>query len=1334
MPKARTFTTTAPASSSSHPPAPAANSNVFARPGERLPLRPAQDLVASAPAGTKRRQTSGSSGFESPVLPRSSSSLFGDSAAERSSAPTVPPPSGGSFAPSSPFDRQPPLFRFPSAAPSPFLSPSGVVLDRAAVPGRVASPVAPEASTLLLSPVDPVLPGGTPPAVPFPGPWPPYSLSIVSHPVTDGLPPSSSLSTALPVANPSAVPDAALFFSVQESLPSAVAEANAPALNSSLPELPLLAQPGTIPHSPSMQQTAPPSISDAAITSQPSLSDAAIQSLPRLDPQALQQPSQPLAPADPAITSATIPSHPPPGSLAQQQHSQLHAQSDSSISSVQVPLQLQSGPPARHHLSQQPEPASPAVASAQVLAQTEGDSMTLTPSSLLTAGSQPSVLPPQPSALPPQFCPPVRWAPPPHLQHRVQDVMSGLPPPRQHLAPPRQLPRQHSSQLGQRLVLTESARDLLLNLHGGEIDPYQPLDENGVSDLVDSIQVSAHARFGLALTHRMALTSLEVSRYLPQACGWPSVEGALHCLRPALPQPVAPSPSSLAEKSAPPPIVHQAVAVQPAPPAASLTGNSAQSSFIRRAAPLVPHPPPPLLTINSSLANSARFRNVFRSRAAPLSASATSRQEPTSGNIIPPCVSCGESGHDAFNCPQGLDVNHIVDSAQEFGRACNLRLLQLSSSRNISPGNSNADAATSECSRAVRGEAVEFISDISGIDANDVSGRLDDDQGDAESTFISAICYSRGGKDAAVYEDVCSRELQRRRRQPQLLEASHVAAQAPDSASAYRLLNSRINLAAHLGRSYRIDGGDGIQLPPFPSRPVNVKRRRAKKDDLPGFVVDDHDSEPDGSSSPRGRRHGRKDSNEDPSDLSGSGSDDDADNSGSSSRSQNSDSSIDEGDNPSSDRDEASENSSSDSDKSEAVVRPRKERKRSRSPDRNLLPDNPLTAESLGQILKKLLDKRGRSDNNGLLASKTPSFWDLGKSPSGGYFAQTFTKVYGEFRQFKSVFGSKTGVSFKNLIMENMIPMIRDDLRLSRKDWKSITDRDLISKLKRRLGFRERDAYIAELEACPRLSASASRDMTVLNAKFKEMAAQMLSICERARNHGVKLLKPSCKHVFSEAVKNCYRVNQWFRLRPFKSIGDSVRHINSKLARRLASAAEQKHENAMDEAKLNGVRHQIGGGTTEDSSAPARKKGSVKGGINKNRKDGHDDKASRDAHSKKMDELYKAENELPKGRYWHLKTSFCEGDPCNCKFCQGCGDHQKKGRPWHDRPRCRQRGHPDFVSTGYFHDRHPNRSSIHDKSSSVRFQSDKGSPSREATRDKTAARSNGVQKPDENSP
>jgi hypothetical protein len=327
------------------------------------------------------------------------------------------------------------------------------------------------------------------------------------------------------------------------------------------------------------------------------------------------------------------------------------------------------------------------------------------------------------------------------------------------------------------------------------------------------------------------------------------------------------------------------------------------------------------------------------------------------------------------------------------------------------------------------------------------------------------------------------------------------------------------------------------------------------------------------------------------------------------------------------------------------------------------------------------------------------------------------------------VFGKNTGVSFKNLITESMVPMVQSDLKLSRTHWKSICDRELIRKLKRRLGFRERDAYIAELEACPRLTAT--RDITVLNSKFKELAAQMLSICERARTHGVKLLRPSCKHVFGEAIKNCYRINQWFRLRPFKSISHSVRHINSKLSRRLASAAEQRHEFAMDEAKLNGVRSQIGDGTSESSSAPSRfPKGKPKGGIEKERKDSSKEKNNRDKFSKKMDELYKAENGLPRGRYWHMRTRFCDSDHCECKFCQGCGQHQVKGRPWHDRPRCNQRSHPDFVASGYFHDKYPNRLCILTKSSEGKDKDhapQQPSHHNDSGRDKTAARSNSMQ-------
>jgi hypothetical protein len=858
--------------------------------------------------------------------------------------------------------------------------------------------------------------------------------------------------------------------------------------------------------------------------------------------------------------------------------------------------------------------------------------------------------------------------------------------------PPPQLPQQRVYDRG--VFLTQPSAEFLAVLNRGEVASLQPLDPEFLEDVVCQLQAAARQHFGCELRHGVAISALEVSRHQQGSRGWPVVEDALGCLevRSRFLQP-------------------SVVAPPPPPQLVSAVGQG--GTFLRRAAGFVPQPPPLSQRVNSNLASSARYRNLLRSQETRVT-----------------CSSCGENGHQVLQCPHGLDVTSVVNSAQELGHLFQQRVLDLTAT--LPESAPDREAAVSGCNQAVREEAVLTISELSGVDPIDISSHLDELNGDPELTFVSAVCHVRGGPDKADLHDICSRELRRRRRQVQVVQASQAASSAPNSEAAYRSLASRVNLPAQLGFDYRMGGG--LQLPPLPIAPVHTRRRRAGSDDLQGFVVDDHSSDPDTSSSShrdnspkrRRRRNSSKDS-------SGNDRDEEDHTSGSESNHSKADSdeSVDDSDSSGGlDSDGSSgddRNDKSDRNgKSSAVFRKDSEAPRGHTSTTGQRPDAPLTADSLAQILKALLDKRGRSDNNGLLASKTPSFWDLGKAPTGGYFAQTFTRVYGEFRQFRSVFGKNTGVSFKNLIMENMIPMVRSDLNLSRSDWKAISDRDLIRKLKRRLGFRERDAYIAELEACPRLSSS--RDMTVLNSKFKELAAQMLSICERAQNHGVKLLRPSCKHVFSEAVKNCYRVNQWFRLRPFKSISDSVRHINSKLSSRLASAAEQRHEFAMDEAKMNGVRSQVGEGTSESSNAPSRfQKGKPKGGISKNGKDFSKDKSDRDKFSKKMDELYKAENELPKGRYWHMKTRFCDGDDCSCKFCQGCGQHQVKGRPWHDRPRCNQRSHPDFVASGYFHDKHPNRLCILSKNSDGKDQTPRHASNGDSSRDKTAARSNTLQ-------
>jgi hypothetical protein len=389
---------------------------------------------------------------------------------------------------------------------------------------------------------------------------------------------------------------------------------------------------------------------------------------------------------------------------------------------------------------------------------------------------------------------------------------------------------------------------------------------------------------------------------------------------------------------------------------------------------------------------------------------------------------------------------------------------------------------------------------------------------------------------------------------------------------------------------------------------------------------------------------------------------------------------------------------------------------------------------TLVAALTKRLGKRSEGNGNGMLASKPPSFWTIGKPPSGGYFPETFNRIYHEYRQFRSVFGKNTGLSFKRLITEELQPTVRRDLKLSRHQFRKIDSGELVKKLKKRLCFHKRDVYVAELEACPRIPAGI-KDMHTLNLAFKDLSSKMLDVVERAHRHGVRLRKSSCKHILGQAVKNSYRLTQWFHLSRFRSIGESVRRINTKLQRRMSTDAEKRHEQLADQAIHNGIRQQLGDGTVEPSGAPERpRKGpgkpSPKGGIKK----GDVPRLSPEEYGKKMDALYRIENELEKGRYFHKHGPFCNS-PTNCtlKFCQGCGEHQVPNKPWHDRPKCRCRKDRDFVATGYWHDKWPNRLNLKARPNSQQGEQRPAAPrthnSDTVKRAEVAARANQVSQP-----
>lgn len=646
-------------------------------------------------------------------------------------------------------------------------------------------------------------------------------------------------------------------------------------------------------------------------------------------------------------------------------------------------------------------------------------------------------------------------------------------------------------------------------------------------------------------------------------------------------------------------------------------------------------------------------------------------------------------------------VAAIVDQALNFEVVAQQQFLEFSS-------HLNEEASFA----AVRDSAIIDLSSITGLSHEQIDSQISMQNGDVAAAYVSSFCAAAQLADEEFPANAMRAgmsELSRRRRRQENLNHSRAAAhilseQGPSAA--YSSLSNRVNLPAQLGYHYRADNS-GIHLPPFPGRFVSPRIRHRSNDDLEDLVVSDHDSDP--ALSPNPARRSRPIEQSGGNGGGGGGHHDSGDDSDPSRSSSNSDSG--------SDRDVAGSDdigsSGSSCDSSEGCGEHRDQPPRRNDPaagnarDRNPPPSDArygeLSPDRLERLLERLLSRQS-GGNNGLMAPK-PNFWTLGSPPNGGYHLETFSRLYREFQEFKRIYGKHTGVSFKNLITLDVSPLVRHDLKLRRSEWKQLDDRSLIRMLKSRLGYQDSDHYIALLESCPKLPDK-MKDTVALSNHFKDLSGKMLEIIERAHKHKVKLRRESLKHVFTTAIKSSYRMTNWFHLEKFKSIGDSVRFLNTKIKDRLSHELERKHEQEQD-ARVAGVRGQIGAGTQESSDAPDRrppnKKSNhpVKGGIvkakpndSKGKSQSPFSKLSPEDYRKKMDELYQVENKLPRGRHFHERTVFCGEDPCPYRRCQGCGDHTVKGKSGHDRPHCPHRKHKDFVAEGYFHERWPGRTSI----------------------------------------
>jgi hypothetical protein len=387
-------------------------------------------------------------------------------------------------------------------------------------------------------------------------------------------------------------------------------------------------------------------------------------------------------------------------------------------------------------------------------------------------------------------------------------------------------------------------------------------------------------------------------------------------------------------------------------------------------------------------------------------------------------------------------------------------------------------------------------------------------------------------------------------------------------------------------------------------------------------------------------------------------------------------------------------------------------------------------------LIRALIEKMGKmNQSSSSTLTKPPEFWYNGEAPKGGYFIETFTRLYSLYKNFVQITcgpGEDCGLTFKNLITDDIEMTVRSHLGLeSESKWNAISNSDLIKALKSNLGFKDKDFYLSRLEEF-QLPSALSAPSKVYNA-FVTQTSDMLKIQREAEQTDVHLRKPTLKNLFQQYVAKHYRLNQWFHERSFKSLSSSIRHITKQYKKQHIHDKRKVHESRQD-ARANGARSDFRGGKVEPADADAsryeaRRKNDRNGrggrgrggthsdGFRRGRSDSVTSDNSRSSgtsgrgvlrggtskFSGKPDVIrsngkpdlraaYASEDSMPRGRFWHDKTSFCKDDNCRLRFCQGCGHHSTADDLGHDRPHCPHRQHVDFVpAPKYFHEVWPQR-------------------------------------------